>query len=342
MSPSGEVQELKALFATPARSPSRESALPLTRIAKFGVADENSRLAAQGRLEKEDRLRQRERDSLDRLAKAQANRAAITETNARAKLHQELTREKNQNLVRSIRATEAEWQVEREQAQEGFRAGARKRVLVANALDARLDAQEEAADLQERVEGSAMRQEILRHVEETRERKLIENRDNALAVRENTQRAVAEAQAKAAAAKKRQAEAKRSDAEVLKQEREQNRQVQLTRASIAKQAVAAAQPHSLVICTTYHKHELTSIVCSPQAWSTRDQKDKNMEEMVREKKLFVTRDKKERAIDYTVADEKARQLELKRDSVEKRYRSQFAPQPEASKWDSAPLRRYYG
>ena len=54
MAPSKDVEELKTLFATPARplSPPRESALPLTRIAKFSVADENSRLAAQGRLEK--------------------------------------------------------------------------------------------------------------------------------------------------------------------------------------------------------------------------------------------------------------------------------------------------
>ena len=135
---SAEVNELKAMFASPPRSPSptRESALPLTRIAKFAVADENSRLATQGRMEKEERMRQREEQMQMRLEKAQANRDAILATNARAKLHQELTKEKNQNLVRSIRATEAEWQVEKEHSQEDMRAEARKRVLIANALDA--------------------------------------------------------------------------------------------------------------------------------------------------------------------------------------------------------------
>ena len=60
--PATEVDELKAMFASPPRpnSPPRESALPLTRIAKFAVADENSRLATQGRIEREERLRQRE------------------------------------------------------------------------------------------------------------------------------------------------------------------------------------------------------------------------------------------------------------------------------------------
>ena len=50
----GELDELRALFASPssssAGSPPRETALPLTRIAKFGVADENRRLAEQGRM----------------------------------------------------------------------------------------------------------------------------------------------------------------------------------------------------------------------------------------------------------------------------------------------------
>jgi len=79
-----------------------------------------------------------------------------------------------------------------------------------------------------------------------------------------------------------------------------------------------------------------------QAVITRDQKAKNMDEMVREKKQFVMRDKKERAIDYTVAEEKAKELAKKRESVEKKYRSQFAPQSEAEVWDTAPLRRFFG
>ena len=67
-----------------------------------------------------------------------------------------------------------------------------------------------------------------------------------------------------------------------------------------------------------------------------------MQEMYREKKMAVTRDKKERAIDYTVAEEKAKQLQSKRESVERQYRSQFADHSEAEQWDVVPLRRYYG
>jgi len=318
MSKSGksETDELKELFASPARpiSPARESALPLTRIAKFGVADENSRLAAQGRMEKEERLRQREVDAMNRLAKAHAKRDEIFETNARAKLHQDLTKEKNQNLVRSIRATEAEWQVEREQAHENFRADARKRVLIANALDARLDAQEAAVDLEERVEGTEERKRVLRQVEEVKEQKLLENREQAQYMRNKTAAAVKEAETMAALTKKRAAQAKRNDSEAWREEKLENEREQMTRAAVGKQAAVV----------------------------TRDQKAKNMDEMVREKKQFVMRDKKERAIDYTVAEEKAKELQKKRESVEKKYRSQFAPQTEAEVWDTAPLRRFFG
>jgi len=235
----GEVDELKELFASPARpiSPARESALPLTRIAKFGVADENSRLAAQGRLEKEERLRQRESDAMERLAKANDRREAIFETNARAKLHQDLTREKNQNLVRSIRATEAEWQVEREQAHENFRADARKRVLIANALDARLDAQEEAVDAEERKQGSIERARVLHQVNEVKNQKMLENREAAQYVRAKTAAAVKEAEEMAALAKKRAAQMKRNDSEAWRAEKAENEREQLTRASVGKQAV---------------------------------------------------------------------------------------------------------
>lgn len=67
-----------------------------------------------------------------------------------------------------------------------------------------------------------------------------------------------------------------------------------------------------------------------------------MDEMFREKKQAVTRDKKERAIDYTVAEEKAKQLQMKRETVERKYRSQFAAQDEAEKWNTVPLRRFFG
>ena len=105
----GEVAELKELFASPARSPgspARESALPLTRIAKFGVADENRRLAEQGRMEKEARLRTREQEAAERLAKAHASKAAALSLSRRSTR----TSEMNQSLVRAIRETEAEWQ----------------------------------------------------------------------------------------------------------------------------------------------------------------------------------------------------------------------------------------
>ena len=42
------------------------------------------------------------------------------------------------------------------------------------------------------------------------------------------------------------------------------------------------------------------------------------------------------------AEEKAKQLQAKRDFVERKYRSQFAAQDEAEKWNTVPLRRFFG
>lgn len=314
--PATEVDELKAMFASPPRpnSPPRESALPLTRIAKFAVADENSRLATQGRIEREERLRQREELQQQRLSKAQANRDAILATNARAKLHQDLTREKNQNLVRSIRATEAEWQVEREQAHEGFREEARKRVLIANALDARLDAQEAAVDQEERKQGTMMRIEVKRQVEEVRQQMLMENQHVAALSKAQTEAAVLDAAKQVAIRKKLAGQVTRQDSIAWKAERDQINGLYAIRADVGKSA----------------------------AQTTRELKNKNMDEMYREKKRSVTRDKKERAIDFAVAEEKAKQLQAKRDFVERKYRSQFAAQDEAEKWNTVPLRRFFG
>ena len=268
---SGEVEELKQLFASPPRgqSPPRESALPLTRIAKFGIADENSRLAAQGRLEKEERMRRREEEQMERLAKAHENRMKIADTRARAKLHQELTKEKNQNLVRSIRATEAEWQVEREQAYQDMRDEGRQRVLIANALDARLDAQEEAVDAEERKEGTQARQEVMRQVENVRQKKLEENRQMAYMLKQETTVGVNEANAKAALAKKRAGDAKREESKLWKEEKHGHVVNQMVRADLAKAAVRASSRQAVggwrgsAWWETYRARSHASWLCSP-------------------------------------------------------------------------------
>ena len=101
-------------------------------------------------------------------------------------------------------------------------------------------------------------------------------------------------------------------------------------------------PSPLSLAAARRPYPAHSARARRQALSIRDQRQKNHDEMVREKKQFVTRDKKERAIDYTVSEEKSKLLQQKRESVEKKYRSQFAAQAEAEKWDTAPLRRYFG
>ena len=225
-----------------------------------------------------------------------------------------MTKQMNQSLVRAIRETEAEWQAEREMAFENFRDEGRRRVLIANALDARLDAQEEAVDAEERRLATAGKMDLLRQVENVRAQDLLEKRENATAVREMTTSAVAEAHDAASTAKKMAAEAKRADSRLWKAQKEANKVEQAQRAMIGKAA----------------------------ADLTRTNLKKSNELMQSERKAFVMRDKKERMIDYTVAQDKAKQLASNREQVEKRYRSKFANAQESSQWETVPLRRWYG
>ena len=93
----GELDELRALFASPssssAGSPPRETALPLTRIAKFGVADENRKLAEVGRMQKEERRQTREMEEAMRIEKARASKAKAVAIQERARLHKDMTQQ---------------------------------------------------------------------------------------------------------------------------------------------------------------------------------------------------------------------------------------------------------
>ena len=56
----------------------------------------------------------------------------------------------------------------------------------------------------------------------------------------------------------------------------------------------------------------------------------------------MLREKRERMVDYTVAQDKARQLASNRETVERRYRAKFANAEETQKWETVPIRRWYG
>lgn len=195
-----------------------------------------------------------------------------------------------------------------------FRNEARARVLIANALDARLDAQEAAVDAEERRLATAGRVELMRQVEEVRQTNLLEKRENASNVRESTTKAVAEAQDAASTAKKLAAESKRTDSKNWARSKMTNKEEQKLRASIGRNAAEA----------------------------TRQGLHNSKEQMINERKALVMRDKKERMIDYTVAQDKAKQLASNREAVEKRYRSKFANAAESNSWETVPLRRWYG
>jgi len=133
-------------------------------------------------------------------------------------------------------------------------------------------------------------------------------------VREGTTKSVAAAQEDASAAKKMAAAEKRANSMQWAQEKERNRMAQVARASLGKAA----------------------------ADTTRANLKKSHEQMTNERKADVMRGKKERMIDYSVAQDKAKLLASNREQVEKRYRSKFANAAESQQWETIPLRRWYG
>ena len=106
-----EVKQLRELFSSPPRS--MVTALPLSRLSRFKMADENMRVADHGRMILEEGRRRRAEDEAERAEKQRArkNRAKATRDNARA--NQQARREANQKLGLAIRMVRAEWDVQR-------------------------------------------------------------------------------------------------------------------------------------------------------------------------------------------------------------------------------------
>jgi len=151
-------------------------------------------------------------------------------------------------------------------------------------------------------------------VEQTRQDNLLQKRDNPSTVRETTTASVAKAMDDTSIKKKLAAEHKRVDSRQWAKQKEANRLEQVARSNIGKAAADLSRSN------LKKSHEL----------------------MKSERLEAVMRDKKERMIDYTVAQDKAKQLQNNREAVEKRYRSKFANQTEATQWETVPLRRWYG
>lgn len=87
-----------------------------TRVAQYRVAEARSHDAHQVRSERLERSFQREADAAGHLARADAGRLHALRSHERAKEHRLLKHEYNQAVGRSIRATEAEWDMERSQS----------------------------------------------------------------------------------------------------------------------------------------------------------------------------------------------------------------------------------
>ena len=193
-----------------------------------------------------------------------------------------------------------------------------------------------------------------------REANLLEKREVAATVRATTSRAVAAAQEGAAKKKRLAAAAKRADSAQWAQEKERNKLAQTQRAQVGKQAAdmtrvnlkkstelmtterkaivmrdkKCAQPPIRPAHPASHAHIIATPPHTPPSHP--------MSLTPRPHTLYPSPRGRERMVDYTVAQEKAKQLASNRENVERRYRSKFANANESQLWETVPLRRWYG
>ncbi len=170
----------------------------------------------QARSEKLSREKQREAEAEERLRRGRERREEAMKRRERSRAVKADGMQRNSELVRAVREEEAVWQEEREERQQQFYDEARKRVIVAKNLDARLDAQEAAQaralartwrappcspvprldpadgcsqDAVERADGSRDRANIAAAVEVVRRTNLQKKRENVERVKKHSTRA---------------------------------------------------------------------------------------------------------------------------------------------------------
>ncbi len=198
-----EVAELRAMFGSP-------NGVSLGTLHVFEKQCENQLVADAERAEREVRRQLREEE----VEKKKLRGGALVKAKQRqmevAKAERLAIQERNAEKKRAQRALEAEWELERNERQRKYEEAARVRVLEAKALDAKLDAAEEAVDAQEREEGTKMRLEVLEAARKNRAAETDQRRQMAVQVRwslyhaeekkreegETKRRAVAEAEAR--------------------------------------------------------------------------------------------------------------------------------------------------
>jgi len=309
-----EIAELQQLFSSRGPyPPPRDSTIPKTTLAKLKVGEELLLHADEARQEKEDRRRVREAQMSERLARAQTKREEAKARQERCRAAREKERQRKVDLVRSVRADEDAWEAERQRNQQQLFDEARERVNVAAGpyknLDARLDAQEEATDMQEREDGSRMKMELRRALDDMRNLTMQTKKAGADSQRDRRSRALERAAKQQALLKRLAADEKRAEAKAWLMERRHNETMHLSKAQNFKAQVADSRVNA-----------------------------RNAQQgLLHLKKVEAA---KERANDVLVDQEKARILASNKELVAYTYRSKFASNKEAEEWGASTLLQF--
>lgn len=309
-----EIAELQQLFSSRGPyPPPRDSTIPKTTLAKLKVGEELLLHADEARQEKEDRRRVREAQMSERLARAQTKREEAKARQERCRAAREKEHQRKIDLVRSVRADEDAWEAERERNQQQLFEEARQRVEQAAGpyknVDERLDAQEEAQDQTEREEGSRMKMELRRALDDMRHLTMSQKRAGAESQRDRRTRALERAAKQQALLKRLAADEKRAEAKAWLMERRHNETMHLAKAQHFKAHVAGSRANARAA-----QQGLLSV-----------------------KKMEAA---KERANDVLVDQEKARILASNKELVAYTYRSKFASNKEAEEWGASTLLQF--
>jgi hypothetical protein len=215
--------------------------------------------------------------------------------------------------VRAVRADEDNWERERQQQQQALYEQARQRVENAaggySNLDARLDAQEEEADRQEREVATRDRLNLQAAIESMRKTRLTTNRAGAASSRERRSKALEKAAKQQALLKRLTADEKRAEAKAWLLARQQNDEMHMSKARQFKQTVATSRFNARMA----------------------------QEQTLMNKKLAAL---KERANDVIAEGEKQRILANNKELVAYTYRSKFATAREAEEWGASTLLQF--
>ena len=309
-----EIAELQQLFSSRGPyPPPRDSTIPKTTLAKLKVGEELLLHADEARQEKEDRRRVREAQMSERLARAQTKREEAKARQERCRAAREKEHQRKVDLVRSVRADEDAWEAERQRNQQQLFDDARARVDTAAGpyknLDERLDAQEEAQDQSEREEGSRMKHELRKALEDMRTLTMQTKKMGADAQRDRRARALDRAAKQQALLKRLAADEKRAEARAWLMERKHNETMHLAKAQNFKAHVAGARANARAA-----QQGLLNLKKNEAA--------------------------KERANDVLVDQEKARILASNKELVAYTYRSKFASNKEAEEWGASTLLQF--